>query len=81
MAKRILLIQGHPDAAGRHLCHALSEAYAEGARSAGHEIESIDVGQLDFPLLRSKSEWDEGALPDSLIAAQRAIRNELDRRR
>ena len=28
---RILVIQGHPDAGARHLCHALADAYAEGA--------------------------------------------------
>lgn len=27
MGKHILLIQGHPDAGQRHLCHALEEAY------------------------------------------------------
>ncbi|HJV50926.1 MAG TPA: hypothetical protein VJ652_05695, partial [Noviherbaspirillum sp.] len=35
MGKRILLIQGHPDAGKLHLCHALEDAYAGGARSAG----------------------------------------------
>lgn len=34
-ARRILVIQGHPDAAGGHFCHRLGEAYAEGARAAG----------------------------------------------
>ncbi|RZL96207.1 MAG: flavodoxin family protein [Variovorax sp.] len=75
MPKHILIIQGHPDGAAPHLCHALSEAYADGARSAGHEVESIDVGRLDFPLLRSKDEWDRGTLPKSLAAAQLAIQD------
>jgi putative NADPH-quinone reductase len=75
MAKRILIIQGHPDGSSSHLCHALSEAYARGARSAGHVVETIDVGQLDFPLLRSKSDWDKGKLPQSLMAPQLAIKN------
>ena len=30
-ARRILIIQGHPDASQRHFCHALAQAYAEGA--------------------------------------------------
>ncbi|CAN7701921.1 NAD(P)H-dependent oxidoreductase [Variovorax sp. LjRoot290] len=75
MAKRILIIQGHPDGSTPHLCHALSEAYAQGARSAGHVVETIDVGQLDFPLLRSKSDWDKGTLPQSLMASQLAIKS------
>jgi putative NADPH-quinone reductase len=35
MAKRIVIIQGHPDPAGGHLCHALADAYAAGARGQG----------------------------------------------
>jgi len=54
MGKRILLIQGHPDASQRHLCHALEDAYAHGAMTAEHEIKRINVATLDFPLLRSQ---------------------------
>lgn len=71
--RRILLIQGHPDPQGGHLCHALAQAYADGADSAGHALKRIEVAQLDFPVLRSAAEWEKGALPGSLIAAQRAI--------
>ena len=69
----ILVIQGHPDAGQRHFCHALAEAYAEGARSAGHGVRLIDVGTLDFPLLRSKAQWEGGALPEALAPAQQHI--------
>jgi putative NADPH-quinone reductase len=75
MPKHILIIQGHPDGTASHFCHALSEAYAQGARSAGHDVESIDVGQLDFPLLRSKLDWDRGTVPQNLLAAQLAIKD------
>ena len=71
--RRILLIQGHPDPAGGHLCHALAQAYADGAREAGHELRLVDVAQLDFPLLRSQKEWHEGALPPALAPAQQDI--------
>lgn len=67
---RVLLIQGHPDADAGHLCRALEEAYADGARDGGHEVRRIDVGQLDFPLLKSQDEWEHGALPPSLKQAQ-----------
>ena len=73
MVKRILIIQGHPDTGGRHLNHALADAYAQGAIDGGHEIRRIDVGALDFPVLRSKAEWDAGALPPALVPAQEAI--------
>ena len=74
MAKRILIIQGHPDASQPHLCHALEEYYVRGALAAGHEIKRIHVAKLDFPLLRSQQEWEKGALPGSLIEAQQAIK-------
>ncbi|MCC5869477.1 MAG: NAD(P)H-dependent oxidoreductase [Gammaproteobacteria bacterium] len=73
MTSRILIIQGHPDDSADHLCHALAQQYREGAESAGHEVREINVAQLDFPLLRSKHEWEAGALPASLAEAQASI--------
>jgi len=74
MGKRILVVQGYPDAGRAHFSHALAEAYAGGATAAGHAVERIDVASLDFPLLRSKAEWDEGTVPAALAPAQEAIR-------
>ena len=74
MGKKILLIQGHPDAAQHHLCNALERAYARGAEAAGHEVRHLDVAALDFPLLRSQQEWEQGVLPASLKPAQDDIR-------
>ncbi len=73
MSTRILLLQGHPDALQTHFCHALADAYAEGATAAGHEVRRLDVATLDFPLLRSAAHWEEGALPPSLAPAQADI--------
>lgn len=73
MGQRILLIQGHPDASAPHFCHALANAYAEGAEAAGHSVRRVEVAELDFPLLRSQLEWEKGALPPSLQPAQEAI--------
>lgn len=58
--KRIPLLQGHPDAAHPHLCHVLADAYAAGAHNAGHLVRSINVAGLDFSLLHSQQEWEEG---------------------
>lgn len=74
MSKRILIIQGHPDATARHLGHALAEAYAEAAQSAGYTVRWTHVGQLDFPLLRSQKAWEEAAVPLNLRQAQEDIR-------
>ncbi|MCE1193499.1 MAG: NAD(P)H-dependent oxidoreductase [Acidovorax sp.] len=73
-AQRILLIQGHPDSAAPHLCHALAQAYAEGAAAAGHEVREVDVARIDFALLRSQHEWELGLLPAALRPAQESIR-------
>ena len=70
MSKRILLIQGHPDPVIRHFCHDLAAAYQRGASEAGHEVRSVDVGTLDFPLLRSQADWQHGELPATLKPAQ-----------
>lgn len=40
-AKRILVIQGHPDTKPGHLCHALAAAYCAGANEAGHVVRCI----------------------------------------
>jgi len=74
VGRHILLIQGHPDASQRHLCHALEDAYAQGANAAGHEVQRINVATLDFPLLRSQLEWEQGELPTGLAPAQDAIK-------
>ena len=73
MTRRLLILQGHPDTGGRHFSHALADAYAAAARDAGHEVRCVDVAALDFPLLRSRAEWDHGTLPASLLQAQQAI--------
>ncbi len=70
---RILIVQGHPDATTRHLGHALAEAYAEGARGAGHEVREVEVAKLDFPLLRSQAEWNRGTVPPALAPVQQHI--------
>lgn len=69
-ARRILILQGHPDPSARHLGHALAEAYAEGARKAGHEVRVVEIARLDFPLLRSQHEWEHTPLPAGLQTAQ-----------
>jgi putative NADPH-quinone reductase len=74
MAQRVLIVQAHPDNSERHLCHALADAYADGARSGGHEVRLVDVAALDFPLLRSRAQWEGGTLPPTLLQAQADIR-------
>jgi putative NADPH-quinone reductase len=73
MARRIAIIQGHPDAESRRLCHALGDAYAEGAEVGGHGVARVDVAALAFPLLQTEQEFEQAALPAELRPAQDAI--------
>ncbi|MGH8640328.1 MAG: NAD(P)H-dependent oxidoreductase [Burkholderiales bacterium] len=71
---RITIVQGHPDPAGGHYGHALAQAYASGAGAAGHEVRTIAATELDFPLIRTRKEWEGELYPDSIRGAQDAIR-------
>ena len=70
MSKRILIIQGHPEVKAERLCRGLAARYEAGARAAGHELRVIDVGQLDFPLLRSRDDFYADSTPAVIRAAQ-----------
>jgi putative NADPH-quinone reductase len=72
--RHVLILNGHPDPASKGLCHALAEAYTDGARAAGREVQRIDVARLDFPLLRSMAEFEKGTPPPAIAAAQEEIR-------
>ncbi|MDP3749023.1 MAG: NAD(P)H-dependent oxidoreductase [Phenylobacterium sp.] len=73
-AKNILVLNGHPDPRGERLCAALANAYICGASSAGHQIRRIDVGALDFPLVRTKDEFMSEAAHPAIREAQETLR-------
>lgn len=69
----ILVVQGHPDANGHHFGHALADAYIKGAHETGHEVNTITVAKLDFSLLQSKEEWENGEPAEDIQKAQGEI--------
>lgn len=69
----ITLIQGHPDAGRKHLCHAMAAAYAEGAKEAGHSVTETDVARVDFPLIRTQEEFEHGEVIAGIRDAQQRI--------
>lgn len=75
MPRSILIIVGHPDSNPKRLCRALAEAYADGARSAGHEVRLIDIATLDFPILRTMEEFTNRPLPVTLEDAAQAMKD------
>lgn len=69
--KRILMILGTPKSTG--FCHALFDAYAQGARSKGHVVRQLKLGELSFdPVLRDGYEHSQPLEPD-LLEAQRQM--------
>jgi putative NADPH-quinone reductase len=73
VSKHITIIQGHPDPHGKHFGHALMDAYAQGAAEAGHELKHITVAELDFPVLRTKADWESGSPLPAIQSCQEAI--------
>lgn len=74
MKRRILIIQGHPDASEPHFGDALADAYRRGAEQAGHEVSSVRVAELEFPLLKSEQDYSEGTAPEAVAAVQEQVR-------
>ena len=73
MARRILIILGHPDPRPERFCRALAAAYHRGATEEGHEVKVVDVARLAFSSLKSRLEW-EAPVPETLREPQDAIR-------
>ena len=69
----LAVVQGNPDPAGGHFGHALAAAYAEAAKAAGHDVRTIEVARLDFPLLRSAADWQNAPPVEAIRAAQQTI--------
>jgi putative NADPH-quinone reductase len=73
MSRRILVLDGHPDPRSEHFVHGLATAYRESAQAAGHDVRTIGIAALDFPLLRSPDEFQHGRPPAAIAAAQSDI--------
>lgn len=73
MARRILIVRGHPDPGHARFCDALVAAYRAGAEGAGHSVEILDVAAMDLPYLRSDQAWKLPAPNDDVRRAQEAM--------
>ncbi len=71
--KRILIIDGHPDARPGRFLHALVDAYRDAAEEAGHEVRVARIADLDFALLRTAEEFQQGEAPAVIRDQQKAL--------
>lgn len=73
MPRNVLILNGHPDPSSKGLCHALAEAYAEGARESGHIVRRLDIAAMEFGFLRSQVAFEKEAPPAAIASAQESI--------
>ncbi|SHL83313.1 NAD(P)H-dependent oxidoreductase [Phytopseudomonas punonensis] len=69
--KRILMIIGTPKSDS--LCHSLAEAYALGARTEGHVVRQIRLGEISFDPILHEGYSQNQPLEADLLEAQRQI--------
>jgi putative NADPH-quinone reductase len=63
-AKKVLVVLGHPDPESFNA--AIFRAYVQAATAAGHEVRTLELGQLDFdPVLRYG--YRQRMAPDPMI--------------
>lgn len=69
----IFLLNGHPDGSPERFCAALTSAYAEGARRAGHDVRRLDLGAMNFPLIRTAEQSNKGEVAPDARRVQEAL--------
>ena len=69
---KIVIINGHPDR--ESFCHALSQAYKQGAQGAGAEVREINVGDLKFSPNLAHGYRKITGLEEDLLKAQDSIK-------
>jgi len=70
-ARKILIIDGHPDPDPARFVHALSDSYARGA--AEHQVRRLKLAELDIPFLHRSDDWMSGHPLPAIAAAQADI--------
>jgi putative NADPH-quinone reductase len=71
--KRIFLLNGHPDASPERFCAALLDSYTAGARRSGHEVRRLDLGAMNFPLIRTAEQSNKGDVAPDALRVQNAL--------
>jgi putative NADPH-quinone reductase len=75
MMKHVLILNGNPDPGPDRLTHALADAYRKGAEDAGCVVRHINIGDLDFPILRNAEQFATYPREEAIIEAREAFLN------
>jgi putative NADPH-quinone reductase len=71
--KRILIIDGNPDPSPDRLSSALARAYQEGAEGPDCMVRRINIGGIEFPILRSAEEFASSPTDKAMVEARAAF--------
>lgn len=70
---RLFVLNGHPDASPERFGAALATAYTEGAIRGGHDVRRLDLGALEFPLIRTAEQSNKGEVAPDAVTVQQAL--------
>lgn len=71
--KHILIIDGNPDSSPDRLSSALANAYQESAEQSDCIVRRINVGGIQFPILRSAGDFASSPKEDAIVEARGAF--------
>ena len=69
--RKILLLLGHPDKSG--FCGEMADAYESAARTAGHSVDRLNVGEMQFDPILHKGYRARQELEPDLLRFQQLI--------
>lgn len=69
--RKIFVLLGHPDKSG--FCGEMADAYCESARSAGHTVERMNIGEMQFDPILHKGYRARQELEPDLVRFQQLV--------
>ena len=69
--RKIFVLLGHPDKSG--FCGELTDAYCESARAAGHTVERMNIGEIQFDPILHRGYRERQELEPDLVRFQKNI--------
>ena len=70
--KKIFILNGHPDSEG--MCRAIADTYEHSARDAGHTVERLNIGDMQFDPMLHKGYRAIQALEPDLLRFQELVK-------